>query len=141
MKKIYFDDISNLKRRNWEKDIILLLGLALIILGTFTDFLSEDWNKWIKASGYLLFSIYFLRKVFQKNYVQWDKIGMTVRINNYFREIRINFNEINYYEFINDKLKIFQSNKTIELDLDDVLKSDRERLIQIIMDNTVANNS
>ena len=141
MKKIYFDDISNLKRRNWKKDIILFLGLALIILGTFTDFLSEDWNKWIKASGYLLFSIYFLSKVFIKNYVQLNKTGMTIRINNYFREKRITFNEINSYEFINDKLKIFQSNKTIELDLNDVLESDRKRLIQIIADNTVANNS
>ena len=54
---------------------------------------------------------------------------MTVRINNYFREKRITFNEINSYEFINDKLKIFQSNKTIELDLNDVLESDRKRLV------------
>ncbi|UMB61183.1 hypothetical protein MHL31_03015 [Lutibacter sp. A80] len=140
MKKIYFDDMSNLKE-NWTKPIVLFLGLILIIFGTFTDFLSEDWNKWIKASGYLLFSIYFLRKVIRKNYVQWNKLGMTVRINTYFREKRLTFNEINSYEFINNTLRIFQSNKTIELDLSNVLESDKERLIKIIEDNTIANNS
>lgn len=139
MKKIYFDDMSNLKK-NWTKPIVLYLGLILIIFGTFTDFLSEDWNKWIKASGYLLFSIYYLRKVIRKNYVQWNKIGMTVRINSYIREKRITFNEINSYEFINDKLKIIQSSKTIKLDLNDYSEYDKERLIKIINKNTVANN-
>jgi hypothetical protein len=141
MKKIYFDDISDLKRRNWKNDIVLFLGLALIMIGTFTDFLSEDWNKWIKASGFLLFSIYFILKVIRKNYIQWNKIGMTVRINSYFREKRITFNEVNSYEFINDRLNIFQSNKTIELDLNNILESDKKRLIKIIEENTVANNS
>ena len=140
MKKIYFDDISNIKK-NWQKSGVLILGLLLIIFGTFTDILSEDWNKWMKASGFLLFSIYYLRKVIRKNYVQWNKIGMTVRINTYFREKRIMFKEINSYELINDNLRVFQSNKTMELDLSNVLESDKERLIKIIEDNTEANNS
>jgi len=140
MKKIYFDDISNLKK-NWPKLSVLILSLIMILFGTFTDILSENWNKWIKASGFLLFSIYFLSKVLRKNYVQWNKIGMTIRINKYLREKRITFNEVNSYELLNDKLRIIQSNKTIEIDLKNILNSDRERLIQIIADNTVANNS
>ena len=140
MKKIYFDDISNLKK-NWPKLSVLIMSLIIILFGTFTDILSENWNKWIKASGFLLFSIYFLSKVLRKNYVQWNKIGMTIRINKYLREKRITFNEVNSYELLNDKLRIIQSNKTIEIDLKNILNSDRERLIQIIADNTVANNS
>ena len=140
MKKIYFDDISNLKK-NWPKLSVLILSLIMILFGTFTDIVSENWNKWIKASGFLLFSIYFLSKVLRKNYVQWNKIGMTIRINKYLREKRITFNEVNSYELLNDKLRIIQSNKTIEIDLKNILNSDRERLIQIIADNTVANNS
>jgi len=140
MKKIYFDDISNIKK-NWQKSGVLILGLLLIIFGTFTDILSEDWNKWIKASGFLLFSIYYLRKVIRKNYVQWNKIGMTVRINTYLLEKRITFKEINSYELINDNLRVFQSNKTMELDLSNVLESDKERLIKIIEHNTEENNS
>jgi len=66
---------------------------------------------------------------------------MTLRINTYFREKRITFNELNSYQFINDRLKIFQSNKTIELDLNNILESDKKRLIKIIEENTVANNS
>ncbi|MDV7187914.1 hypothetical protein R3X25_11535 [Lutibacter sp. TH_r2] len=139
MKKIYFDDMSNLKK-NWTKPIMLFLGLILIIFGTFTEFLSEDWNKWIKASGYLLFSIYFLRKVIRKNYVQWNKLGMTVRINSYFGEKRITFSEINSYEFINDKLRIIQSSKTIELDLKNFSDYDKTKMIKIIEKYTVANN-
>ena len=139
MKKIYFDDMSNLKE-NWTKPIVLFLGLIMVIFGTFTDFLSEDWNKWIKASGYLLFSIYFLRKVIRKNYVQWNKLGMTVRINSYFGEKRITFSEINSYEFINDKLRIIQSSKTIELDLKNFSDYDKTKMIKIIEKYTVANN-
>lgn len=113
--------------------------MILIFNGTFTDSFSENWSKWIKAAGFLILSIYFLNKVIRKNYVQWNKFGMTIRINNYFQEKILTFNEIISYEFINDKLRIIQTNKTIELDLNNVLDSDRDKLIQIIADNTVAN--
>lgn len=138
MKKIYFDDISNFKK-NWWRWGILFLSMILIFNGTFTDSFSENWSKWIKAAGFLIISIYFLNKVIRKNYVQWNKFGMTIRINNYFQEKRLTFNEIISYEFINDKLRIIQTNKTIELDLNNVLDSDRDKLIQIIADNTGAN--
>ena len=138
MKKIYFDDNSNIKK-NWLKSSFLILSLVFIIFGTFTEIFSEDWNKRIKAFGFLLFSIYFLRKVIRKNYIQWNKIGMTVRINSYFGEKKISFNKVNSYTFKNDTLKIFQSNKTIILDLSSVLESDKKRLIQIIDENTKGN--
>ena len=140
MKKIYFDDISNLKK-NWWKLSLLILSMILIFTGTFTDVIPENWNKWLKATGFLLISIYFLNKVIRKNYVQWNKIGMTIRINTYFREKRLTFNEIYSVELLNDNLRIKQSNKTIELNLTEMTNSDKERLMKIIEENTVANNS
>ena len=143
MKKIYFDDISNF-RKNWILKSIFLIGIFCILFGFFYSTMNEiepTWVKRIKSVGLLLFSIYFISKVLRKNYVQWNKIGMTVRINNYFREKRITYNEINSYEFINDTLRVFQTNKTIEINLKNILDSDKDRLIQIIANNTVANNS
>jgi len=143
MKKIYFDDISNF-RKNLLLKSIFLIGISCIFFGVFynsTYEIEPIWVKRIQTLGFLLFAIFFISKVIRKNYVQWNKIGMTVRINTYFREKRLTFNEINSYEFINDILRVFQSNKTIELDLSNVLESDKERLIKIIEENTVANNS
>ena len=143
MKKIYFDDISNF-RKNLIQKSIFLIGISFILFGFFYSIMNEIepiWIKRMKSIGFLLFAIYFINKVIRKNYVQWNKVGMTVRINTYFREKRLTFNEINSYEFINDILRVFQSNKMIELDLSNVLESDKEILIKIIEENTVANNS
>jgi len=143
MKKIYFDDISNFRKNLLQKSIFLI-GISCILFGFFYSTMNEIepiWIKRMKSIGFLLFAVYFISKVIRKNYVQWNKIGMTVRINTYFREKRLTFNEVDSYEFINDILRVFQSNKTIELDLSNVLESDKERLIKIIEDNTVAYNS
>ena len=143
MKNIYFDDISNFRKNLLQKSIFLI-GISCILFGFFYSTMNEIepiWIKRMKSIGFLLFAVYFISKVIRKNYVQWNKIGMTVRINTYFREKRLTFNEVDSYEFINDILRVFQSNKTIELDLSNILESDKERLIKIIEDNTVAYNS
>ncbi len=143
MNKIYFDDISNF-RKNWIMKSIVLIGIFSIFIGFFYSTMNEIepiWVKIIKSVGFLFLSIFFISKVIRKNYVQCNKFGMTVRINNYFREKRITFYEVNSYEFINDRLRIIQSNKTIELDLNNILESDKKRLIKIIEENTVANTS
>jgi len=140
MKKIYFDNISDWKK-NWLKLSLLILSLILLFIGIFADIFSENLNKWIKATGFLFIGLFYMSKLIRKNYVQWNKIGMTVRINSYFREKRLTFNEINSYKFMDDILLIIQSNKTIQLDLNNIIDSDKKRLIQIIADNTVANNS
>ncbi|MFD1294990.1 hypothetical protein ACFQ5N_14190 [Lutibacter holmesii] len=139
MKNIYFDDISILKK-NWKKIALLIVSLILILFGTFNDILSNNWNKWIKASGFFMFSVYYLLKVIRKNYVQWNKIGMTIRINSYFREKKVTFVEINSYKFQNNMLTIYQSNKTTKVDLSSIFEADKKRLIQIIKDNIVPNS-
>ncbi|NOR28054.1 MAG: hypothetical protein GQ540_05955 [Lutibacter sp.] len=142
MKKIYFDDITNF-RKTWILKSIFLIGIICILVGFFYNPINEIetvWIKRIKQIGYLFFAFYFINKIIRKNYVQWNKVGMTVRINSYLQEKRVTFNEVYSYELINDYLRIFQSNKTVDLDLSNVLDSDKERLIEIIKDNTVANN-
>ena len=139
MKKIYFDDISNLKK-NWPKLSVLILSLIMILFGTFTDILSENWNKWIKASGFLLFSIYFLSKVLRKNYVQWNKKGAVVRINSFMGK-SLRFDEIKMTELIEKKLIITKDNgNTVTFDLNEIAESDTQKLNEIIVKNTIANN-
>lgn len=99
------------------------------------------WISRTRSFGFLLFTIYFINKVIRKNYVQLNKIGMTVRINNYFQEERISFNKIASYEFLNDLLRIFQSDKTIDIDLKDSIHTDKDKLIQILSNNTGVNKS
>jgi hypothetical protein len=143
MKKIYFDDISNFRKKLMQKSIFLI-GVSCILFGYFYETMNEIQAVWIsrtRSFGFLLFTIYFINKVIRKNYVQWNKIGMTVRINNYFQEERISFNKIASYEFLNDLLRIFQSDKTIDIDLKDSIHIDKDKLIQILSNNTGVNKS
>jgi hypothetical protein len=143
MKKIYFDDISNFRKKLMQKSIFLI-GVSCILCGYFYETMNEIQAVWIsrtRSFGFLLLTIYFINKVIRKNYVQWNKIGMTVRINNYFQEERISFNKIASYEFLNDLLRIFQSDKTIDIDLKDSIHTDKDKLIQILSDNTGVNKS
>lgn len=143
MKKIYFDDISNFRKKLMQKSIFII-GVSCILCGYFYETMNEIQSVWIsrtRSFGFLLFTIYFINKVIRKNYVQWNKIGMTVRINNYFQEERISFNKIASYEFLNDLLRIFQSDKTIDIDLKDSIHIDKDKLIQILSNNTGVNKS
>jgi len=101
MKKIYFDDISNF-RKTWIMKSVFLIGISCILFGFFYS-TSNDieliWSKRIKSLGFLLFAIYFINKIIRKNYVQWNKIGMTIRINSYFQEKRVTFNEVYWLKY------------------------------------------
>ena len=126
MKKIYFNNILNF-RKNWILKSIFLMGSSCILFGFFYSTMNEVepvWVKRMKSVGFLLFSIYFINTVIRKNYVQWNKTGMTVKINNYFLEKRISFNDVLFFEFSNGILTINKSNGITELNLTEFDKND-----------------
>ena len=103
------------------------MGSSCILFGFFYSTMNEVepvWVKRMKSVGFLLFSIYFINTVIRKNYVQWNKTGMTVKINNYFLEKRISFNDVLFFEFSNGILTINKSNGITELNLTEFDKND-----------------
>ena len=137
MKKIHFDDM-----RNWIWVAILILSLIFILGGTFElfEFENPKLNKRISAVGFFLQVIYFSKMFWYKNYAQWNKKGAVVRINSFLGKT-LRFDEIKTTELNEKKLIItkFSGNK-ITFDLNEIEESDTQKLNEIIIKNTIANN-
>ncbi|MCC9167906.1 hypothetical protein [Pontibacter harenae] len=137
MKRIYFD---NMRNGIWIS--ILILALIFILIGTFEVFEFENpiMNKWISAIGCLLQVVYFTRIFWNKNYFQWNKKGAYIRINSFVGKT-LRFDEIKTTELNEKKLTITKDNgNKVTFDLNDIAESDTQKVNEIIVKNTIANN-
>lgn len=135
-KKIQFDNMNN-----WIWIVILILSLIFILIGSFEliEFENPKLNKSISAIGFFLQVIYFSKMFWYKNYVQWNKKGVIVRINSFMGKT-LRFDEIIKTELIEKKLIITKENgTTVTFDLNKITKSDQQKLNEIIVKNTIAN--
>ena len=137
MKRIHFD---NMKNRIWISMIIL--SLVFIITGGFEliEFTNPKVNKIIYATGFFLQAIYFSRLFWHKNTVQWNDKGIVIRIKSFLGK-SLQFDEIKATELNGRILTLTKYNgKTITIDLNDFAESDTQRLNEIMVKNTIANN-
>ena len=137
MKRIHFD---NMKNRIWISMIIL--SLVFIITGGFEliEFTNPKVNKIIYATGFFLQAIYFSRLFWHKNTVQWNDKGIVIRIKSFLGK-SLRFDEIKATELNGRILTLTKYNgKTITIDLNDFAESDTQRLNEIMVKNTIANN-
>ena len=140
MKKIHF---GNLERKIGLVVIIgSIIGLLLIINGAFkfVQFENRTMSKYLYATGFILIAIFSTRMFWYKNYVQWSKNGILIRIKSFFGK-NIKFKEIKSSELIDKKLIISETyGNKIEVDLSHIIESDIEKLMDIINKNTISNN-
>ena len=137
MKRIHFDKMKN---RIWISMIIL--SLVFIITGGFEliEFTNPKVNKIIYATGFFLQAIYFSRLFWHKNTVQWNDKGIVIRIKSFLGK-SLRFDEIKATELNGRILTLTKYNgKTITIDLNDFAESDTQRLNEIMVKNTIANN-
>ena len=136
MKKIHFDNMRNLV---WIS--ILILSLIFILAGAFElfEFENPKLNKRISAVGFFLQVIYFSKMFWYKNYVQWNKKGAVIRINS-FSAKSLSFEKIKKTELNDNKLIVTKTNgNKITFDLNEIVESDKQKLNEIIIKNTIAN--
>jgi len=136
-KKIHFDNM-----KNWIWIAILILSLIFILAGTFElfEFENPKLNKRISAIGFFLQVIYFSKMFWYKNYVQLNKKGAVIRINSWNGK-SLSFDQIKKIELIEKKLIITKENgNTVTFDLNEIAESDTQKLNEIIIKNTIANN-
>ena len=75
-----------------------------------------------------------------KNYVQWNKKGAVVRVNSWISK-SLNFDQIKKTELIQNTLIITKKNgDTVTFDLNEIKEADSQKLNEIIVKNTFANN-
>ena len=137
MKRIHFDNLG--KGNYWIILIILSLILGIGIAEPF-EFENEKIYKYIRAAGFLLPCIYFSKLFWYKNTVQWNKKGIVIRIKSFLGK-SLRFDEIKATE-LNGKILTLTKydGKIITLDLNEFAESDTQKLNEIIIENTIANN-
>lgn len=128
--------------KSWIWIVILILSLIFILVGTFElfEFENPKLNKRISAIGFFLQVIYFSKMFWHKNYVQWNKKGAVIRINSWSSK-SLSFDQIKKTELNEKKLVITKDNgNTVTFDLNEIAETDAQKLNEIIVKNTIANN-
>ncbi|WP_445908804.1 hypothetical protein [Yeosuana sp.] len=137
MKRIHFD---NMKNKFWIT--IFILSVICFIVGIFEpiEFSNKDLNKYFLKSGFMLQALYFSRMFWYKNYVQWNKKGANIRVNSFWGK-SLSFDQVKKTELNEKTLTITKNNgNEITLDLNKIAESDSQKLNEIIIKNTIANN-
>ena len=130
MKRIKFDNLQT----NWLFISLILISIFCIIFGFFEiiEFENPKINKRISAIGYLLQAIFFSRMFWFKNYVQWNKKGIVVRIKSFFGK-SISFENVKNSKLENNILTIYENNgKSYNFDLTEIDEKDSKKLNEII---------
>ena len=136
MRKIHFENIGG----NWKVLGFMILALVCIILGGFEmiDFTNPKFNKYISSIGFLILTIYFSKTFWYKNYVQWNKKGIVIRIKSFLGKT-LKFDEIKETELNENRLTITKTDgNKVQIDLTEIEKSDTQKLNEIILKNSIA---
>lgn len=133
MKRIHFEN-----NKNWLWITVLVLSLIFILVGTFEliKFKNPKTNNTINLVGYSLQILYYSNHFWRKNYVQWNKANMMIRINSWTGN-NIRFNTIETTQLIDKKL-IITKNKgdKVTFDMTQIQEADTQKLLDIILKNT-----
>ncbi|WP_150452662.1 hypothetical protein [Arenibacter lacus] len=138
MKRIHFDHLG--KGNYWI--ILIILSLIFIVIGIVEpfEFENEKIYKYISATGFLSQAIYFSKLFWYKNTVQWNNKGIIIRIKSFLGK-SLRFDEIKATELNGKILTLTKSDgKIITLDLNEFAESDTQKLNEIMIENTIANN-
>jgi hypothetical protein len=137
MKNIHFDNLG--KNKYWI--IILLLSFPLIISRFLPiEFENPKVYNYLSASGFLLQVIYWSKLFWFKNTVQWNKKGIVIRINSFLGK-SLNFDQIKKTELNQNQLIITKtSGEIVRFNLNEIAEFDKQKLNEIIAENTIANN-
>lgn len=137
IKKIHFDNLG--KNKYWII-IILLSGVLIFIEELPIEFENPKIYKYIRSSGFFLQAIYWSKLFWFKNTVQWNKKGALIRINSFFGKSLI-FDRVKGTE-LNGKVMIItkKDGTKLKIDLNEFQESDSQKLNEIMIKNTIANN-
>lgn len=133
MEKMKFDNLQ----KNWWTITWMIVALLLILIGSFglIHFSNPRINKLISAAGFLLQAGFFLRMCWYKNYVQWNKKGMNLKISSWIGTgISINFEEVKSINFLEESIEftLFGGRRKKIVNLGHIVFEDRQKLYQIL---------
>jgi hypothetical protein len=134
MKKIHF---NHLTFKNWTS-LLMLISLVFILIGSFEiiDFEYKRTNKILASIGFFTQALYFSKMFWYKNYVEWNKLGMNIKINSLISK-SITFKNVEKIELDSSNLKIIQKSGNDKIfEIHDIANTDLEKLAKIITQNS-----
>lgn len=134
MKKIHF---NHLTFKNWTS-LLMIISLVLILVGSFEiiDFEYKRTNKILASIGFFIQTIYFSKMFWYKNYVEWNKLGMNIKINSLISK-SLTFKNVEKLELDITNLKIIQkSGREKTFEIHNIASNDLEKLVKIIEQNS-----
>ncbi|MCF6280200.1 MAG: hypothetical protein L3J14_07620 [Flavobacteriaceae bacterium] len=127
MKRIHFDNMKDKKMI-----AILAISITCLLLVLFFEFKNPKIYKYLSVLGFSLQVIYLSKMFWYKNYVQWNKKGMNIRIK-YFVGKSIRFNEVKTTILDDKTLTITKKDRSkIHIDLSNIEHEDVNKLNEII---------
>lgn len=131
--RIKFEQID----KSWFLIALLILSVVFIILGFFEilKFDNPKINRIIGALGHTFLILFFSRSFWFKNYVQWNRKGIVIKIKSFLGK-SIAFEDIKESIFEDGKLTIYKRDVLkIEFNLSHLEENDSLRLNEIINEN------
>lgn len=136
MEKIRFSHAS----KNWLFITLLILSIVLILLGVFEiiPFEHPKANKRMMAAGSCINLIFLSRVFWFRNYVEWNKKRILIRIRSFFGK-NIGFHEIRNTELENNTLIINKYNgDKVNFNLHFIDPADAQKLKDILDEKSQA---
>ena len=130
MKRIKFDNLQ----ANWFFISLIVLSMICLLIGSFEliPFENPIINKRIAAVGFASQAIFISRTFWYKNYLQWNKKGIFIRINS-FSGKSIAFKTIDKTKIENNVLTISKKDGvTFDFNLNGIDENDSKKLNDII---------
>ncbi|CAM1368759.1 hypothetical protein [Tenacibaculum xiamenense] len=130
--KIHFDDKSN------NKVWLIIMGLSLIFLsiGIFGFFRGENnkWNSIIIGLTNFIQAIYFSKYFWYKNAVQYNKVGMVIKIQSFWGK-SLSYHQLKDVVYTDNEFVIIRhENDNLIYDVSSIQKKDVAKLYNILKD-------
>ena len=135
MKRIKFDNLS----KDWKLRLLIIFSIIFLFIGIFEIpiFNNSRFNEFLIKIGFLFQVLFFGRMFVYKNYVQWNKKGIYIKVNR-FLGTNLSFDDIAKIDYQNDTILIKKKNdKEILINLHNIHPSDTLNLFEIIRINSL----
>ncbi|MEJ1221612.1 hypothetical protein [Sediminicola sp. 1XM1-17] len=130
MKHIHFNKLNR-----FQAIILLLIGLTLILIGFYKNYLGQG-NIWTASStvvGYVFFGLHFSKMFWHKNYVEWNKTKIVYKIKTRFGKT-VRFNQVGGVVLKNNTLFLTMTDGALlEIDLEGIFPEDQAKLQEIFV--------
>lgn len=140
MKSIKFQELSFRNNRIWGVLLILALIIVLSSLFDYFSLIDAKAAKYLTSFAYLVPLLNFSRIFYFRNIVQWNKRGMTVRVNDFWG-FNFSFSEVNRVFYAEDEYTLDLGGKRKTINLEGVDQESKEKLLTILRRHTEGRRS